>query len=637
MKLSRIISNRTHMFAVLSGFISLAVYIVTLAPGLTFIDSGELTAVANTLGIAHPTGYPVFTLLSWIWSHVPLGDHVYRLNLLSAILCSLGVAALVEAFALFLGGEEHVADVRKKKDVKGGKKRSRRVIPVRLIPVFASFAALSIAFSETYWATALEVEVYPLHCFFLGLLLWSFAGIMFQQGDRRLWIFAFILGLSFSNHMTTILFVIPAAVTFFMKYGFTSKTWKQLLQAIPAFAGGLLPYVYLPWRAASQPFMNWGNPQTLESFVWHVTGKQYRVWMFSGLETAGRQLDYFLNSFPTEFGYFLFPLILIGIWKAFTSNKRGAWLLLLLFVVTIFYSINYDIHDIDSYFLLAYIAAGGWIAYGVAAIITWSGKKRIIPIVAIAAALLFEIVVNFRRVDQSSNYMVEDYTANMFKSFKRGALVFSFQWDYWVSASYVFQQVRKMRQDVTVIDKELLRRSWYLQHLDKYFPELMVLVKNEEAAYRAELYKFEHDLPYRPEVIEQRFNDFINAMIDRSIDRRPIYFTPEMEKHFAPGYMRIPEGLAFRLYRKLPSLDEKACDEFVIRPFPRSGRLEDGMKALYVSMFTNRGIYYYTREEYVKAIECFHRALALRPDDQNALQWKARSEITLKGLTSKTQ
>ncbi|NOY06811.1 MAG: DUF2723 domain-containing protein, partial [Chlorobi bacterium] len=483
--------------------------------------------------------------------------------------------------------------------------------------------------SETFWATALEVEVYPLHCFFLGLLLWSFTGIIFKKGHRRWWPFAFLLGLSFSNHMTTILFVLPAAIVFFMRYKFTRKTWKRLVSTFPAFAAGLLPYLYLPLRAASQPYMNWGNPQTLENFVWHVTGKQYRVWMFSGLETAGRQLDHFLSSFPAEFGYIFFPLILIGVWKAFTSNRTGAWLLLLLFGVTVFYSINYDIHDIDSYFLLAYIAAGAWIAYGLAAIVSWSGKKRMIPIAAVVAALLFEIGVNLGRVDQSNNYMVEDYTANMFKSFKRGALVFSFQWDYWVSASYVFQRVRKIRQDVTVIDKELLRRSWYLQHLDEYYPELMALVKDEEAAYKVELYKFEHDLPYNPAVIERRFNDFINAMINRSIERRAVYFTPEMEQHFAPGYQRIPEGLAFRLYKTPPPLEYQVNDEFSIRPFPRSGRLEDGMKGLYVSMLTNRGIYLFRRQAYRKSVEYFDRALALQPGNPVARQWKAQVEEAL--------
>ncbi len=630
MTMIRIFSNRTHLYAALSGFISLVVYVATLAPGLTFIDSGELTAVAHTLGIAHPTGYPVFTVLSWVWSHLPLGNDVYRLNLLAAILCSLGVAALVEAFALLLKGEENGTGASRKKDAKAGKKRSHRTIPVQYIPVFASIAALSVAFSETYWSTALAVEVYPLHCFFLGLLLWSFTAIIFKKGHQRWWPFALLLGLSFSNHMTTIMFVVPAAIVFFMSYNFTRKTWKRLLRTLPVFAAGLLPYIYLPLRAASQPYMNWGNPRTLENFIWHVTGKQYRVWMFSGMETAERQLNYFLSSLPSEFGYIFFPLILIGVWKAFTSNRTGGWLLLLLFIVTVVYSINYDIHDIDSYFLLAYIAMGGWIAYGLAAIFSWSRRNISITFTAAVIALVFEAGVHFSRVDQSKNYMVEDYTANMFKSFKPGALVLSFQWDYWLSASFVFQRVRKIRQDVTVIDKELLRRSWYLQHLDVYYPGLMSLVKDEESAYKAELHKFEHGLPYNPAVIEQRFNDFINAIIDRSFPRRPVYLTPEMERQFAPGYVRVPEGLAFRLYKALPPLEDHKTDDFSIRPFPRSGRLEDGMKGLYVSMFTNRGIYYFEREAYRQSVECFTRALALQPANPTARQWKARVEEILK-------
>ena len=72
--------------------IALYVYIITLAPTVWFIDSGELAAVASTLGIAHPTGYPLFTIVGYIFTKLPISSsEVYNLNVMSAFFCALGV------------------------------------------------------------------------------------------------------------------------------------------------------------------------------------------------------------------------------------------------------------------------------------------------------------------------------------------------------------------------------------------------------------------------------------------------------------------------------------------------------------------------------------------------------------------
>ena len=80
-------------FSIASFFIPFIVYVTTLAPGLYFIDTGELAAVCVKLGIAHPTVYPLFTILGSIFSKLPLGDYIYRLNIMCALLSS--VTALV--------------------------------------------------------------------------------------------------------------------------------------------------------------------------------------------------------------------------------------------------------------------------------------------------------------------------------------------------------------------------------------------------------------------------------------------------------------------------------------------------------------------------------------------------------------
>src|SRR4030043_225466 len=91
-------------FAELAGLVAFAVYLITLAPSVVQIDSGELAAVQSTLGIAHPTGYPLFTLLGFLFSKIPLPfTNIFKANLLAAIFCGLGVVFLVRSSFLMLG------------------------------------------------------------------------------------------------------------------------------------------------------------------------------------------------------------------------------------------------------------------------------------------------------------------------------------------------------------------------------------------------------------------------------------------------------------------------------------------------------------------------------------------------------
>ena len=83
------------LIAALLGGASFALYAVTLAPTVLAGDGGEFQFVPYLLGVAHPTGYPLYTALGWLWSHLlPLGDVAYRMNLFSALWAALAVALL---------------------------------------------------------------------------------------------------------------------------------------------------------------------------------------------------------------------------------------------------------------------------------------------------------------------------------------------------------------------------------------------------------------------------------------------------------------------------------------------------------------------------------------------------------------
>ena len=73
------------MAGVLAFALPLSAYVATLVPGVDFWDTGELQTVPYILGIAHPTGFPLYVLCGWLWSHlVVVGTVAYRMNLLSA-------------------------------------------------------------------------------------------------------------------------------------------------------------------------------------------------------------------------------------------------------------------------------------------------------------------------------------------------------------------------------------------------------------------------------------------------------------------------------------------------------------------------------------------------------------------------
>ena len=99
--------------------LALGLYGMTLAPTVVtvFDDSLELQLVTYMLGIAHPPGYPLYTLLGWLFTRLPLGDVAYRVNLMSAVFGALTVALVyLIGLELVVGSSEpqkgHKTDIR---------------------------------------------------------------------------------------------------------------------------------------------------------------------------------------------------------------------------------------------------------------------------------------------------------------------------------------------------------------------------------------------------------------------------------------------------------------------------------------------------------------------------------------------
>ncbi len=94
-------TRRDFIYPLLSFIVPFVVYVITIAPSVYFIDSGELGAAASNLNIAHPTGYPLFTLIGNLFSKLPFGSKIFNLNLMSAVFGALGSLMLYKLLSLF--------------------------------------------------------------------------------------------------------------------------------------------------------------------------------------------------------------------------------------------------------------------------------------------------------------------------------------------------------------------------------------------------------------------------------------------------------------------------------------------------------------------------------------------------------
>jgi len=628
---------KPHRFAACAvGLVAFIFYVLTLAPSVVFIDSGELATVAATLGIAHPTGYPLFSLVGYVFTHLPIGGSaVYKANLMAGFFCAVG-AGVFTLFIYYILTEfiprkeklpQNKIKEKAKEKVKGNQKgsapaaspqpaSSQAVSNDKTIPLIAAITGgLMLALSRTYWNQATAVEVYSLHCFLVPLTLFCLLHYCKQAPEKfyTKWgvLWAVSWGLAFTNHMTTILLIPASVYLFFATFGWNARAFKRGFAMLVPFALALALYLYLPIRASMHPVENWGNPVNWENFLRHWTGKQYQVWMFSSFDAAGKQFKYFCGAFPVEFGALGLPLFALGVWAAIKADMKTFIFTALLFVTCVLYSINYDIHDIDSYFVLAYMAAAMFCGFG-AYFLLASRMPRQLAVGILAVCFLLNVAGNYKDADESGNHMVEDYALNLLNGLQPHAVVLSWQWDFFVAASIYFHNVEHVRPDVCVIDKELLRRSWYFEQMKYDYPEVYERSKPQIETFLVELRKFENDEPYNPSVIEARYRELIQSFIAQNIATRPIYATLDLEADYTKGYVRVPEGLAERLY-PADTLTQVPFPQWRFRDEDVRDYYTDKIREMYLAMTTMRGQYLLQHKQYADAEKYFTYALTFAP------------------------
>jgi hypothetical protein len=659
--------------------VALVVYSWTLAPTVTPTDSGELILVAYGLGVAHPPGVPLWTMLAHLASLVPVGNVAVRINFSSAVFAALASAMLTLVVAeLIVPASCFASPRRRSKAARQSSDTDRSKTRGLLILVPAVGAGLLMAFSRTLWAYATITEVYALNALLIVLVFiliarWRRLIIETRTNssaaetthDKWIYAAAFVFGLAMGVHHVTVALTLPAiAVVVYRTEGLKFFASRRLLYSALISIGALiLVYSYLPWAASRSPAMNWGNARSLQEIWWHITGRQYRVFFSFSTSTMGPQFIEFCRMALREFGFPWLPITLFlagaGLTSAYKRDRTAFWFLLLILLADLAYALSYEIaEDKDAYYLPAFISIAIAAGLGIHWLIQLAASRRSpiwTPSVAVATTIVLTsataFAANWPFNNRKHYFIADDYVENLFSTIAPNGLLLTQDWQVASPMLYV-QEVERRRPDVKAIDINLLRRSWYFDYLKHAHAGLMERSREKIDPYVEILKQWERDPAVftRNRELTQRismaFLDMIQAIVRNEIKVAPVYITNELlipdqlnsylTQWIPQTYQLVPQGLVFNLatgqtFDESPSphLRMRGLADGTVR-FEKDDVANTKILPAYTRMLTNRGKYLAMFNHHERAIVAFKEALALDPNLADAWKGLAESEAKLR-------
>ena len=199
------------------------VYVLTIEPTASFWDCGEFIAVSYKLEVPHPPGAPFFLLLGRMFSFLAGGDVdqvAFWINMVSAISSSFTILFLFWSITL-LG--------KKVLKVPEGTETTAQTV---LLMGAGLIGALSYTFSDSFWFSATEAEVYGLSSFFTAFVFWGILRwehiVDTAAANRWLILLAYMMGLSIGVHLLNLV-AIPALGLIYYFHKYTNVTVRGIL------------------------------------------------------------------------------------------------------------------------------------------------------------------------------------------------------------------------------------------------------------------------------------------------------------------------------------------------------------------------------------------------------------------------
>lgn len=188
------------------------VYVLTVEETASFWDPGEFIAVSYKLQVPHPPGAPFFLLVYRMFSFFAMGNELsvaYWMNIGSAIFSGLTILFLFWSITLF---------GRKLFKIPMGQESKGQTITLMGAGIVG---ALAYAFTDSFWFSAVEAEVYAMSSFFTAIVIWAFLKwdlIQDPKDENRWMIFiAYLVGLSIGVHLLNLVTLPALALIYYFK------------------------------------------------------------------------------------------------------------------------------------------------------------------------------------------------------------------------------------------------------------------------------------------------------------------------------------------------------------------------------------------------------------------------------------
>ncbi len=549
---------------------ALALYIKTAAPDFVFDDNSEFITSSYYLGVTHPPGYPVFSLLGKLFSYLAPGTAGFTVNLVSVF---AGAAAVALAYRLFLRATGR--------------------------GVSALLGAAVLAVSRLFWEQASQADVYALNAFFLLLTLNIIWGLECRRSDAaRLVALAAVAVFALINHYTmTLVLPIYVIYLFWLYRGQMSFFTRLILPAALVVAIGCSVTMYLPFRSAVKPVARWDEQTDLNSFIKHVRGvdlrsKTPRVPMTE----KWRFVKDFANREWRERSPFLLLFLPIGLWAVFSrggASPRHKRALLFIVWFSLFAGFimlpNYlygprASYVVKSFFVTPLAMLALIIGFGADTLMEAARRQRLPwgSIAAVSAVLLaYSALVNRATTDNSNNLLAPRYGRNMLVNMARDGVLFStLETESFPVAN--LRAVHYLRRDITLHGRQgdEMEEALSVGRLEPTDIQITKVSDLEEYALR------------------------------HTVMQRQIYFTKRLDVANRPNLAVVSDGLLYHLSTEgkrmnAPDPWRRIDTTGINYDFKEYDHIQKGVLARYLVM---HGEHYLELAQWNRAIEYFDRA-----------------------------
>ncbi|HNZ28461.1 MAG TPA: DUF2723 domain-containing protein [Candidatus Goldiibacteriota bacterium] len=402
----------------------MGLYIITSPPTIYFGDSGELAAAAYNLGIGHPPGYPLFTLMEKLFSLIPAGDIAFRMNLMS------GFFGVLVFLLIYLTVKEVI------KYTRSGSAREKD----NIAEFTSILTGLIYVLSAVFWEQCLNIKggIYTMAHF--GYMLAIFSFVKYAAGRELKWFYllAFTCGLLPVLHQTTLVLVAAAVVSAFI------LGRKRLTALNYAAAAGILlfmlvtPYIYMFIRNYPNSSVVWFEIRSFENILNHILRKSYLnlAAVPLSLNSAGLKTSLYLQQLFTQYNVFVI-FMFFGFFALFKKNKTlfftAAGFILVNYCALIYFTDNtfspVFIYVNRAFYLLndmILVTAGGLgLYFAVNLLHKKQGINSVFSLSLVSIIPLIMLLSNFQINNHSRKFFAYDHAVNILKSLKPGDIFFS--------------------------------------------------------------------------------------------------------------------------------------------------------------------------------------------------------------------